>query len=319
VANLVLKDAGFPAYGGSASGQNQNYQSNPSAYVQEGSEAQGQLAGVVEQSKPDYQAQPNPQNYFIEQLPGAPSSSASSGGSLTGTNYYGVVSHFPNGTSRTGPIGNSVTLSGGNGTIISTFNAVPGATSYDVWNLAQHGLPIACTGISSTTCTDNGTSYGPSGPPPNAPSDGCPAMTPSGLFNCTGPVMAANPPVALTDGATITLNAASQANPWYTVTLGGNRTLNATGMVAGGNYKLFVRQPASGGPDTLALGTGCTWMYNPLHWSTTANSTDLLAWWYDGTNCWVVQATINGPVSEGSPATSGNKLWDSDQLDKSHR
>jgi hypothetical protein len=129
-------------------------------------------------------------------------------------------------------------------------------------------------------------------------------MTPSGLFNCSGPVMAANPPVALTDAATITLNAASQANPWYTVTLGGNRTLNVSGMVAGGNYKLFVRQPASGGPDTLALGTGCTWVNNPLRWSTTANAVDLLVWWYDGTSCWLVQGTINGPVSYGSPAAS---------------
>ena len=75
-------------------------------------------------------------------------------------------------------------------------------------------------------------------------------------------------------------------------------------MVAGGNYKLFVRQPSSGGPDTLALGTGCTWINNPLRWSTTANSVDLLVWWYDGTSCWAVQGTINGPVSYGTPAAS---------------
>ena len=303
IANLILQEVGLPAYGAGSFGVNQNYQNNTDAYVQEGAETHGLLSGVIENSKPVYQAQPNPQNFFIEQLPPVPSSSASAGGSLAGTHYYGIVAHFANGTSRTGPAGNSVTPTGGSGTIVSTWSAVPGAISYDVWDLTR-GLPTACIGLTTTTCTDSGGGLGPSSNQPNAPSDGCPAMTPAGLFNCSGPVMAANPPVALTDGATITLNGASQANPWYTVTLGGNRTLNVSGMVAGGNYKLFVQQPASGGPDTLALGTGCTWVNNPLRWSTTASAVDLLVWWYDGTSCWLVQGTLNGPVSYGSPVTS---------------
>jgi hypothetical protein len=303
IANLVLEEVGLPASGSATLGQTQNYELSTEGYLQSASANSGALGGVQENSKPVYQGQPNPQNYFIEQIPPAPSSSASSGGSLTGTHYYGVVALFPNGTSRTGPQGNSVALSGGNGTIVSTWSPVPGAVTYDVWDLTR-GLPTACVGLTSTTCTDNGGVLTASGIQPNVPTDGCPAMTPSGLFNCSGPVMAANPPAALTDGATIILNAASQANPWYSVTLGGNRTLNVSGMVAGGNYKLFVRQPSSGGPDTLALGTGCTWINNPLRWSTSPNSVDLLVWWYDGTNCWALQGTINGPVSYGAPAAS---------------
>ena len=130
---MILKDTILPAAGASNNGQNQNYRNEAAAYTQEGAQIQGQLTGIIEQSKPNYQAQPNPQNFFIEQMPGAPSSSASAGGSLTGTHSYGVVAHFPNGTSRTGAGGNSVTLSGGNGTIVTTLSAVPGASSYDVW------------------------------------------------------------------------------------------------------------------------------------------------------------------------------------------
>ena len=192
VGNLILKDTDLPPAGASNNGQNQNYRNEAAAYTQEGAQIQGQLTGIIEQSKPNYQAQPNPQNFFIEQMPGAPSSSASAGGSLTGTHFYGVVAHFLNGTSRTGAGGNSVTLSGGNGTIVTTLSAVPGATSYDVWDLTR-GLPTACKGLTTLTCTDNGGGISASGPQPNAPSDGCPAMRPSVLFNCGGPAATENP------------------------------------------------------------------------------------------------------------------------------
>ena len=103
-----------------------------------------------------------------------------SGGALPGTE-----------PSRVGPPGNSVTPTGGNGTIVSTWSAVPGATSYDVWDLTR-GLPLSCTGLTALTCTDNGGSLEASSNPPNAPSDGCPAVTPSGLFNCGGPAATEN-------------------------------------------------------------------------------------------------------------------------------
>jgi hypothetical protein len=181
VANLTLNDVGFPAFGGGTFGQNQNYSTSAAAFLQTTTGRQGVLGGVTEHSMPEYQAQPNPQNFFIEQAPAAPSSAAASGGSLTGTHNYGVVAFFPNGTSRTSPQGNSVTLSGGNGTIISGWSAVPGAVSYDLWDLAR-GLPNACTGLTTTTCTDNGGAIGPSGGQPTAPSDGYPSMGPAGMY-----------------------------------------------------------------------------------------------------------------------------------------
>jgi len=180
VANLILKDIAFPSYNSAFTGQNQNYQTNTSATVQNTSETQGYPRGILEQEQPNYQAQPSPGNFFIEQLPGAPTSTASAGGSLTGSHYYGVVAHFPNGTSRTGPAGNTPSLGGGNGTIVSTWSAVSGATSYDVWDLTR-GLPTACAGLTLLSCTDTGGVLTASSGFPNAPSDGYPSLNPSGV------------------------------------------------------------------------------------------------------------------------------------------
>lgn len=98
-------------------------------------------------------------------------------------------------------------------------------------------------------------------------------------------------PQTLTDGATITW---SIAGPWAnaTVTLGGNRTLNITTPVTGGNYLLRVVQDGTGSR-TLTPGTGCTWIginggggtTFPL--STTASAKDLMTFYYDGTFCYV--------------------------------
>jgi hypothetical protein len=93
-----------------------------------------------------------------------------------------------------------------------------------------------------------------------------------------------------TDGATITWAIASVLNAQATVTLGGNRTLNITNPVIGGNYVLRVVQDGTGSR-TLTLGTGCTWKVSgggagAITPSTTANAIDILAFVYDGTNCY---------------------------------
>lgn len=183
VANLVVSHYdGFLSLGGATLGQNQNYTILSSAgTIESASGTAGTLGGVTEQSRPNYQAAPNPQNFFIEELPAAPSSSASAGGTLTGTHFYGVVAHFPNGTSRSGPGGNNVTLSGGNGTIVSTWAAVPGAVKYDVWDLSR-GLPTACVALTSLTCTDTGGVLTQASGTPNVPSSGYPSMGPTGMY-----------------------------------------------------------------------------------------------------------------------------------------
>ncbi len=97
---------------------------------------------------------------------------------------------------------------------------------------------------------------------------------------------------AQTDGSTVTWAIASHtianASLLFT-THGGNRTLNITGPVAGGNYILRVTQDSTGG-EGLILGTGCTWKVagggaGAITTSTGASAIDVLAFIYDGANC----------------------------------
>ena len=94
----------------------------------------------------------------------------------------------------------------------------------------------------------------------------------------------------LTDGATITWAIGSVPYANATVTIAGNRTLNLTGLVNGGQYVLRLVQDATGSRG-LTLGTGCTWKVSgggagAITPSTTANAIDVLAFTYDGTNCY---------------------------------
>jgi hypothetical protein len=98
----------------------------------------------------------------------------------------------------------------------------------------------------------------------------------------------------LTDASTVTWAIASRlvanANLTFT-THGGSRTLNLTGLVNGGSYVLWIKQDGTGG-EGLTLGTGCTWKVSnggggAIHPSTGANVTDVLAFTYDGTNCYL--------------------------------
>jgi hypothetical protein len=102
----------------------------------------------------------------------------------------------------------------------------------------------------------------------------------------TGNVFQSATPTALTDGATITWAIGSNGNASATVTIAGNRTLNLTGMLAGGYYTLELFQDATGGR-TLALGTGCTWKVSgggggAITPTGTPNALDILSFFYDG-------------------------------------
>lgn len=93
-----------------------------------------------------------------------------------------------------------------------------------------------------------------------------------------------------TDGSTITWAVASVPLANATVTLGGSRTLALTGLVNGGSYVLKVVQDGTGSRG-LTLGSGCTWKVSgggtgAITPSTAANAIDVLAFTYDGTNCY---------------------------------
>ena len=96
-----------------------------------------------------------------------------------------------------------------------------------------------------------------------------------------------------TDGATVTwaIGGALVANASLTFTThGGSRTLNITNPVNGGSYVLWLKQDGTGG-EGLTLGTGCTWRVSgggagAITPSTGANVVDVLAFTYDGTNCY---------------------------------
>jgi len=97
-------------------------------------------------------------------------------------------------------------------------------------------------------------------------------------------------PSTLVDGATITWNLTNFSMLNSTVTLGGNRTLALTNPQTGGNYVLRIVQDATGGR-TLTLGSGCTWKVingggGTITLTAAANAVDILAFYYDGTNCY---------------------------------
>lgn len=106
----------------------------------------------------------------------------------------------------------------------------------------------------------------------------------------TGNIMQAVTFVTLTDAATITWAVGSSPLANAGVTLGGNRTLNVTGLLTGGTYTLKVIQDATGSR-SLTLGTGCTWKVSnggggTITPTAAANAVDVLAFIYDGTNCY---------------------------------
>lgn len=96
-----------------------------------------------------------------------------------------------------------------------------------------------------------------------------------------------------TDGATVTWAIASAmcANAALTFTVhSGSRTLNITNPTNGGSYVLWIKQDGTGG-EGLTLGTGCTWKVSgggagAVTPSTGASAIDVLAFTYDGTNCY---------------------------------
>lgn len=95
-----------------------------------------------------------------------------------------------------------------------------------------------------------------------------------------------SPYVTLTDGATITWAVSLGVNN-AVVTLGGNRTLSITGATNGMMGTLWVNQPSSGGPFTLALPAGSKVIYGgggAVLLSTAASAVDVLTWTYNGTN-----------------------------------
>jgi len=100
-----------------------------------------------------------------------------------------------------------------------------------------------------------------------------------------------------TDGATVTwaIGSAVIANASLTmVHTTSTRALNLTGLVNGGSYVIIFKQDSTGGA-AATLGTGCTWFQGgssgytaltTLALTTTASAINILAFTYDGTNCY---------------------------------
>lgn len=115
----------------------------------------------------------------------------------------------------------------------------------------------------------------------------------SQLVDNTGSVCVPGAFASQTDGATVTwaIGSAVCANASLTFTVhSGSRTLNLTGLVNGGSYVIWLKQDGTGG-ENLSGGTGCTWKQLGGGGSTftltgTANAIDILAFTYDGTNCY---------------------------------
>ena len=97
-------------------------------------------------------------------------------------------------------------------------------------------------------------------------------------------------PVSVASGANINWTVSgSWASGYTTLTSGVPATLNVSGLVPG-YYYFYVFQPATGTPETLAEGTGCTWELQgsnsgsfPI--TVSLGAKDAIAFFYDGTRC----------------------------------
>ena len=100
-------------------------------------------------------------------------------------------------------------------------------------------------------------------------------------------------PATLTDGATVTFSGGSSLIGTGLLTLihtTTTRTLNVTSLVAGLTYVIELTQDSTGVAGTFTLGTGCTWKVggggsSAITLSSTANTIDVLTFFYDGTRC----------------------------------
>lgn len=107
-----------------------------------------------------------------------------------------------------------------------------------------------------------------------------------------------SPPfTALVDGATITATAdVTKSRQNFTVTLGGNRTLAFSGMAAGMEGNLIVRQDGTGSrtlvlPATSKVISGGS---GAVTLTTTASAIDILSFVYDGSNYfWTIGKNFN--------------------------
>jgi hypothetical protein len=112
------------------------------------------------------------------------------------------------------------------------------------------------------------------------------------------PLVPAQAYATLTDGATLTWNTAGSPGSNATLTLINTtttRTLNLTGLVSGAGGTLILKEDATGVAGTFNLGSGCTWYIggssgftaaSTLTLTSTANAINILAFTYDGTNCY---------------------------------
>lgn len=98
---------------------------------------------------------------------------------------------------------------------------------------------------------------------------------------------------AVTDASPITWALANSFVVNGIITLAhttGTRALNLTGPTSGGYYTLVIKQDSTGGA-AMTLGTGCTWKVGgggsgTITLTSAANAIDVLAFTYDGTNCY---------------------------------
>jgi len=91
-------------------------------------------------------------------------------------------------------------------------------------------------------------------------------------------------PVALTDGATITLDLSTlaQQGNFFSVTLGGSRTLNITNMIKGQILRLRVTQDGTGSRVLTVNVNGVAALVSGTPLTTTAAAVDLVEVMFDG-------------------------------------
>jgi hypothetical protein len=230
----------------------------------------------------------------------SPGSNTGTWGSLLNANMY-TIEYLLTGATPI-PAANIQTLKIGNGlfckTSIGTFELcflLDGSNILNIDGDPTQKQVIIKPDATTPTVTISPTVVSVTGNITASGSIGGASISASGNVSASGSVQAGTVNIsgssfaALSDGTTITwaLGTNQFANTY--VTINGNRTLNITGGVNGGNYALKVFQ-GSGGSHTLTLGTGCAWKVangggGAINLTATAGAADMLVFIFDGTNC----------------------------------
>jgi hypothetical protein len=274
----------------------QTYSGNPGLKITTGA-ASGDVLGSDASGNATWQSVPFPAGLAPTGLTGATAASRYAGGTASGAPVSGTFAVGDWVVDQTGKIW-VCTTAGSPGAWTQISGNLPLTTLGDM--LYENATPAAARLAGNTSATKNFLTQTGTGTVSAAPAWGTIALgdIPSGVALLAGATFTgylAPAVVALTDAATISVNAAAGSD--FRVTLGGNRTLGNPSSPVDGQKILFQVTQDATGSRTLAYGTAYEFGagLGVPSLSSAPGTTDLLGFIYNAAKSkWLFIAFVNG-------------------------